>query len=161
MISWPAAKQMRCVKRSMATTSPSWTRAATASRIDVTLLIGAHLTITSHSSGCTAAANGTGHQSCHICGRPQKGRRTGPISTSCERMAPALLWREVVHLGSRKARLDQLPAHNVGILGSDPHSDDKDCLHLYALCRTSDHAPFHKSGPSTSTKQLVAPLARA
>src|SRR5450759_2126618 len=115
MISCPAAKQIRCVKPSMATTS----------RIDVTLLIVAHLTITSHSSGCTAAANGTGHQSCHICGRAQEGRRTGPISTSCERMAPALLWREVVHRGSRKARLDQLPAHNVGIPGSDPHSDDK------------------------------------
>src|SRR5664280_1754824 len=25
----------------------------------------------------------------------------------------------------RKARLDQLPAHNTGIPGSDPHSDDR------------------------------------
>src|SRR5664280_1856561 len=125
MISWPAAKQMRCVKPSMATTSPSWTKAATASRIDVTLLIGAHLAITSYSSRCTAAGNGTEHQSCHIRGQAPEGRRTGPISTSCESMATTLLWREVVHRGPRKARLDQLPAHNTGIPGSDPHSDDR------------------------------------
>src|SRR2546430_1899541 len=37
MISWPAAKQIRWVKPSMATVSPSRTSAATASRIDVTL----------------------------------------------------------------------------------------------------------------------------
>src|SRR6266571_821940 len=37
MISCPAAKQMRCVNPSMATVSPSRTRSATASRIDVTL----------------------------------------------------------------------------------------------------------------------------
>ena len=37
MISWPAANQMRCVKPSMATVSPSRTRSAIASRIDATL----------------------------------------------------------------------------------------------------------------------------
>src|SRR5919197_2249148 len=37
MISCPAAKQMRWVKPSMATVSPSRTRSATASRIEVTL----------------------------------------------------------------------------------------------------------------------------
>ena len=36
MISWPAAKQIRCVKPSIATVSPSWTSAATASRIEAT-----------------------------------------------------------------------------------------------------------------------------
>src|SRR5215212_8428299 len=39
MISWPAAKQMRCVKPSIATVSPSWTSSATASCIDATLVI--------------------------------------------------------------------------------------------------------------------------
>src|SRR4029077_5968593 len=38
MISWPAAKEIRCVKPSIATVSPSWTSAATASCIVVTLL---------------------------------------------------------------------------------------------------------------------------
>src|SRR5438034_9208173 len=38
MISWPAAKQIRWVNPSMATVSPSRTRSATASRMDVTLL---------------------------------------------------------------------------------------------------------------------------
>src|SRR3990172_1393600 len=38
MISCPAAKQMRCVKPSIATVSPSWTSSATASFIVVTLL---------------------------------------------------------------------------------------------------------------------------
>src|SRR5438876_6262127 len=37
MISWPAAKQIRCVKPSIATVSPSRTRSATASRIEATL----------------------------------------------------------------------------------------------------------------------------
>src|ERR1044072_2729748 len=37
MISCPAAKQMRCVKPSITTVSPSWTCAATASRMVVTL----------------------------------------------------------------------------------------------------------------------------
>src|SRR3954447_3627072 len=40
MISWPAAKQIRCVKPSIATVSPSWTSSATASCIDATLVIG-------------------------------------------------------------------------------------------------------------------------
>src|SRR3989304_5341250 len=39
MISCPAAKQMRCVKPSIATVSPSWTSSATASFIVVTLLL--------------------------------------------------------------------------------------------------------------------------
>src|SRR3712207_6127409 len=39
MISWPAAKQIRWVKPSIATVSPSRTSSATASRIDATLLI--------------------------------------------------------------------------------------------------------------------------
>src|SRR5664280_3656018 len=37
----------------------------------------------------------------------------------------------------------------------------QDCLHLYAPCRSCGHAPFHKSGPSTGTEQIVAPSARA
>src|SRR5919106_2854197 len=36
MISWPAAKQIRCVNPSIATVSPSRTRSATASRIVAT-----------------------------------------------------------------------------------------------------------------------------
>jgi hypothetical protein len=39
MISWPAANEMRCVKPSIATVSPSRTTAATASRIVATLLV--------------------------------------------------------------------------------------------------------------------------
>src|SRR3954453_10083836 len=38
MISCPAANEIRCVKPSIATVSPSWTSSATASRIVVTLL---------------------------------------------------------------------------------------------------------------------------
>src|SRR2546427_10261749 len=37
MISWPAAKQMRCVNPSMTTVSPSWTCAAMAACMDITL----------------------------------------------------------------------------------------------------------------------------
>src|SRR5204863_6547965 len=47
MISCPAAKQIRWVNPSMATVSPSRTRSATASRIDVTLPPSAIAAVTS------------------------------------------------------------------------------------------------------------------
>src|SRR5450756_2016478 len=70
MISCPAAKQIRCVKPSMATTSPSWTRAATASRIDVTLLISAHLWLI---CGLSAARHAAAKTSCHLPTRVARG----------------------------------------------------------------------------------------
>src|SRR6187401_2148493 len=93
MISWPAAKQIRCVNPSIATASPSRTRSAIASRMDATLLvvmwtsarrlnlvertgrqgIGVQLVVLPSNLG-----DGIGEEpqsGCHLLGRDREGRR--------------------------------------------------------------------------------------